>query len=111
MFEHFLIRLLNGLHRPGRPIPRGRDLVLGITETTERREPVIFREALRPMHLGIIVLSGVCNSYLMKTLIRKDIVHGTGLVGFDMHGDLAANILAYLAEITGNNHQLLRKLV
>lgn len=111
MFEHFLIRLLNGLHRPGRPIPKGRDLVLGITETTERREPVIFREALRPMHLGIIGLSGVGKSYLLENLIRQDIDHGTGFVVFDVHGDLADNILAYLAEITQNNHELLRKVV
>ncbi len=108
MFEHFLIRLLNGLHRPGRPIPRGRDLVLGITETTERREPVIFREALRSMHLGIIGLSGVGKSYLLENLIRQDIDHGTGFVVFDVHGDLADNILSYLAEIAHENHELLR---
>lgn len=96
--EHLIVKLLNGLYRaPGRQ-PHGRDLVLGVTRTQDRTRTVIFNEAARPSHLAVMGLSGVGKSYLLESLIRQDIDHGTGLVLFDVHGDLADSVVAYLAE-------------
>ncbi len=97
-FEHFLIQLLNGLHRPRSQRPGDRDLILGKAQTPNRSEIVILPEALRPQHLGILGLSGVGKTYFMENLIRQDIDHGTGFVVFDVHGDLADRIVDYLAE-------------
>ncbi len=50
------------------------------------------------MHVGIIGLSGVGKTYFLENLIRQDIDHGTGFALFDVHGDLADNIVTYVAE-------------
>ena len=111
MFENLIIRLLNGLHDPTQHGPQGRDLVLGTARTTERKEPVILREDMRPTHLAIVGLSGVGKSYLLENLIRQDIQHGTGLALFDVHGDLADNVIAFLAEHTDKKPNLADKVI
>lgn len=95
--EHLLIQLLNGLYRPSGRRPRGRDLVLGKTHTQQRDDLVILAEAARSTHLGIIGLSGVGKTYLLENLIRQDIERETGFVLFDVHGDLADSVIAFLA--------------
>src|SRR5437667_1914375 len=74
-----------------------RSLTLGKT-IWRKGDPVIFHEQQRPMHLGILGLSGVGKTYFLEHLIRQDIDRRTGFVLFDVHGDLADNIVAYLAE-------------
>ncbi len=97
-FEHLLIQLLNGLYRPSTRKPRGRDQVLGMTTTQNRRDAVIFPETARATHLGVMGLSGVGKTYFLENLIRQDIEHRTGFAVFDVHGDLADGIVGYLAE-------------
>jgi len=110
-FEHFLVNLLNRLQRSSTRRPRGRDLVLGTAVILNRRELVMLPEAARPMHLAIMGLTGVGKSYFLENLIRQDIDHGTGFVVFDVHGDLADNIVAYLAERATDNAELLDRVV
>lgn len=111
MLENLIIRLLNGLHHSEISHPRGRDLVLGMATTTERQQPVILREQARPTHLAIMGLSGVGKSYLIENLIRQDIRHGTGFVLFDVHGDLADSVVAFLAERVSRDQDLAQKVV
>src|SRR6266566_2175447 len=42
-------------------------------------------------------LSGTGKTYFLETLIRQDIEHRTGCVVFDVHGDLAESLVAYIA--------------
>ena len=86
-------------------------MLLGITTGTERRDPVILKQELRPTHLAIIGLSGVGKSYLIENLIRQDIQHGTGFVLFDVHGDLADSVVAYLASRASKHQELADKIV
>jgi hypothetical protein len=109
--EYILVRLLNGLYWARNNRPEGRDLVLGTTRTHNRHEPAIFREASRPMHLGVIGLSGVGKTYFLENLIRQDIDHQTGFVVFDVHGDLADSIVAYLAASAATHPELLDRVV
>jgi hypothetical protein len=111
MIQDFFIRLFNQLHRDPGPTPEGKDLILGVGSTETSKRAVIWREADRPMHLAIIGLSGVGKSYLLENLIRQDIQHGTGFVLFDVHGDLADNVVAFLAEQTGKDRDLAHKVV
>jgi hypothetical protein len=111
MIQDFFIRLFNQLHRDPYPTPAGKDLILGVGSTETSKRAVIWREADRPMHLAIMGLSGVGKSYLLENLIRQDIQHGTGFVLFDVHGDLADNVVAFLAEQTGKNRDLAHKVV
>src|SRR6266849_7715827 len=104
-------RFFQDLYRIESPRFHGRDLLLGVTTSEEHREPVILKEELRPTHLAIIGLSGVGKSYLIENLIRQDIQHGTGFVLFDVHGDLADSVVAFLAERTGKNRDLAHKVV
>lgn len=96
--ESFLVHLANKHFGPKPPKPRGRDLVLGKTMVYDREEPVILRESARTMHLAVMGGTGVGKSYFLENLIRQDIAHGTGFAVFDVHGDLAENIVVYLAE-------------
>src|SRR5216684_8615718 len=111
MLENLIIRLLNGLHHSEISHPRGRDLVLGMATTTERQQPVILREQARPTHLAIMGLSGVGKSYLIENLIRQDIQQGTGFILFDVHGDLADSVVAYLAIRASKHRELADKIV
>ncbi len=106
MIQDFFMRLFNQLHHNPYPTPNGKDLILGVGNTETSKQAVIWREADRPMHLAIMGLSGVGKSYLLENLIRQDIQHGTGFVLFDVHGDLADNVVAFLAEQTGKNRDL-----
>ena len=63
-----------------------------------REEPVILRASSRPMHLGMMGLTGVGKTYFLESLIRQDIDQKTGFVVFDVHGDLADRVIAYMAE-------------
>lgn len=110
-FEHFLLNVLNNLQRPRAKEPRGRDLVLGTMETQGRLEPVILPEASRPQHLAIMGLTGSGKSYFIENLIRQDIDHGTGFALFDVHGDLAENVVGYLARRAAANEGLLDRVV
>ncbi len=104
-------RFFQGLYRIESPRSHGRDLLLGTTAVGERREPVILKEGLRPTHLAIIGLSGVGKSYLIENLIRQDIQQGTGFVLFDVHGDLADSVVAYLASRASKHRELADKIV
>ncbi|MFQ5792436.1 MAG: helicase HerA domain-containing protein, partial [Acidobacteriota bacterium] len=110
-FEYWLVQLLNRYWRPKPPKPRGRDLVVGTTTAFEREERVILREEARPMHLAVMGLSGVGKSYFLENLIRQDVNQGTGFVVFDVHGDLAENVLGYLAERAGKEREMLDRIV
>jgi DNA helicase HerA-like ATPase len=72
---------------------------------------VFLREELRPTHLAIMGLSGVGKSYLIENLIRQDIQQGTGFVLFDVHGDLADSVVAYLASRASKHRELADKIV
>jgi DNA helicase HerA-like ATPase len=110
-FEGWLVNRLNRYWRPKGRKPAGWDLVLGKTMVLDRLEPVILREEERPMHLAVMGLTGVGKSYFLENLIRQDIDHGTGFVVFDMHRDLADNIVAYPAERTGKDGEELDRIV
>ena len=78
------------------------DLTLGISSVRDSKNPfVIFPNALRTQHLGIVGLSGSGKTHLLEHMIRQDIQQKTGFVVFDVHGDLANNVLGYLAERGG----------
>jgi hypothetical protein len=108
-FEHLIVKLLNGLYRPPTPRPNEGDLVLGVTHTQSRRMTVILPESARPMHLAVMGLSGTGKTYFLESLIRQDIEHGTGFVVFDVHGDLAESLVAFLAEHCGNRPEALNR--
>jgi hypothetical protein len=63
------------------------------------------------MHLAVMGLSGVGKTYFLENLIRQDIDHGTGFVLFDVHGDLADSVVAYLAERAKTRPELLDRVV
>src|SRR5690348_11268266 len=92
MSLHFLSRIFR------RSEPAYAGPVIGIPVIRSGPPALVFPTALRPQHLGIIGLSGSGKSYLLEHLIRQDIQHNIGFVLFDVHGDLADNIIAYLAE-------------
>jgi hypothetical protein len=104
-------RFFQDLYRIESPRFHGRDLLLGVTTSGEHKEPVILKEELRPTHLAIIGLSGVGKSYLIENLIRQDIQQGTGFVLFDVHGDLADSIVAYLASRSSKYPEFADKIV
>ncbi len=104
-------RFFQNLYPIKSPQSHGRDLLLGTTVVGEHREPVILKEGLRPTHLAIIGLSGVGKSYLIENLIRQDIRHGTGFVLFDVHGDLADSVVAYLASCASKYPEFADKIV
>lgn len=94
----FVTRLLNRFRRsPIRSEPR-RELVLGTRATPNGKELVVLAAAMRPMHVGFTGLTGTGKTYFLENLIRQDIDQETGCVVFDVHGDLADSIVAYLAE-------------
>lgn len=68
-------------------------------------------EDQRPMHLAVIGLSGVGKSYFLENLMRQDIEQGTGFVLFDVHGDLADNIVAFIAEHTARKPKDMNRLI
>src|SRR5689334_20795686 len=107
----YIRNYFNHLYRTRKLLPRRQDLLLGITTGTDQREPVILKQELRPTHLAIIGLSGVGKSYLIENLIRQDIQHGTGFVLFDVHGDLAESVVAYLAGRASKHDELKDKIV
>ena len=76
-----------------------------------RELPVIFPETQRPMHLGILGLSGSGKTYFLEHLIRQDIDRRTGFVLFDVHGDLADNIVAHLAERAHTDPSILTRTI
>src|SRR6266852_2452519 len=83
--------------RPARP--RSADVTLGVAANREARNPFVTLPAdLRTQHLGIMGLSGSGKSYLIERMIRQDVQNRVGFVLFDVHGDLADRIIAYLAE-------------
>lgn len=106
-FEHLIVKLLNGLYRPDVPSPKGRDLLLGTTRTQDRKIPVILPEAARTTHMAVMGLSGTGKTYFLENLIRQDVEHETGLVVFDVHGDLSENLVAYLAAHCREHPELL----
>jgi len=110
-FEHFLVNALNSLKRRKAAELRGRDLVLGTADTQGRREPVILREEARPRHLAIMGLTGTGKSYFIENLVRQDIERGTGFALFDVHGDLADSVVAYLARRAAWHEAILERVV
>src|SRR5437868_2843107 len=92
------IRLFQRWFGPAKRPPAKADLVLGVSAwRVEHKAPaVILPEALRPQHMGIIGLSGTGKTHFIERLIRQDVAHKTGFAVFDVHGDLADRIVAYL---------------
>lgn len=82
-----------------------------MTEHGKGEEPVIMPQGARTMHLAVMGLSGVGKTYFLENLIRQDIEQGTGLAVFDVHGDLADSIIAYLAEHARNKPEALTRIV
>jgi Type IV secretion-system coupling protein DNA-binding domain len=80
--------------------------------TREGPPPVmVFPAGLRTQHLGMLGLSGSGKTYLIEHMIRQDIQNGTGFVVFDVHGDLASNIVGYLAERDGLHPEVYERTV
>ena len=80
-------------------VQRRHNVTLGIAVARDARTTaVVFPEDLRTQHLGIIGLSGNGKTYFIERMIRQDIQNRTGFVVFDVHGDLADSVVAYLAE-------------
>src|SRR5438552_1168759 len=94
-----LVRLLNWIRKQKRPHVRRGDLILGVSAALHAPDPfVVFPNFLRSQHLGIIGLSGSGKTHLIEHMIRQDIQAKTGFAIFDVHGDLADSVVAYLAE-------------
>jgi hypothetical protein len=110
-FERFLIQILNHFSQPRSPRPTGRDLVLGSTTTGGRRSLIILREAARPTHLAVMGLSGVGKTYFLEHLVRQDVHQKSGFVVFDVHGDLADALIAFIAEKSKKDDALADRLV
>lgn len=86
-----------------RSVTRNRaDVVVGVSMVRNAAKPILAlsREA-RTRHLGILGLSGSGKTYLIEHMIRQDIRNGVGFALFDVHGDLADSVIAYLAERDG----------
>src|SRR5712692_804064 len=109
--NYIIMQLLKSFHRPSVRRSPYCDLVLGTTDINGRKEPVILQENMRTTHLAVMGLSGVGKSYFIEKLVRQDIEHDTGFVVFDVHGDLADRIVAYLAERTCGNEELSSRVV
>jgi GTPase SAR1 family protein len=86
------------------------DLTLG-NSLWNPKEQVFLKEQQRPMHIGILGLSGVGKSYFLEHLIRQDIDRKTGFVLFDVHGDLADNVVRYLAERSRTDPDVLSRTI
>jgi len=98
-FDHFLVWLLNAIQKKRKRPRKPGDLVLGVSSDRNSSNPfVIFPAGLRNRHLHMVGLTGTGKSYFIEHLIRQDIKSKTGFVVFDVHGDLATNIIRYLAE-------------
>jgi len=107
----FLAHLIHNLLGPKTERSMSRDLILGIERLGKRVQRVLLPEAARVTHLAVMGLSGVGKSYFMESLIRQDIQRETGFVVFDVHGDLADSIVAYLAEHTQHDKELRERVV
>jgi hypothetical protein len=109
---YIFAQLLNLLRKHRRSAVRRRDLVLGVSMAREARQPILyFPDALRTQHLGILGLSGSGKTYLIEHMIRQDIQNKTGFALFDVHGDLADNIVGYLAERDGLHPEVYQRTV
>src|SRR5512146_851117 len=86
------------------------DLTLG-NSLWNPKEQVFLKGEQRPMHIGILGLSGVGKSYFLEHLIRQDIDRKTGFVLFDVHGDLADSVVQYLAERARTDPDILHRTV
>jgi hypothetical protein len=96
---HIIAKLRNLFHRRRQRSQTSEDLVLGISAEPNSSNPaIVLPAALRAQHLGIVGLSGNGKTYFIEHLVRQDIQHNTGLALFDVHGDLADSIVAFLAE-------------
>jgi hypothetical protein len=94
-----LAKLANALHRRRSHSPKSEDLVLGVPAERNSSNPfVVMPAALRAQHLGIVGLSGHGKTYFIEHMVRQDIKQKTGLALFDVHGDLADAVVAFLAE-------------
>ena len=100
-FKRILDLLSNRFQRKSkRQFSKSRDLVLGLVmDRGVLYPPLVFPEAARPQHLGIVGLSGSGKTYLIERMVRHDIENNNGVVVFDVHGDLSDSIITYLAEI------------
>jgi hypothetical protein len=73
--------------------------MLGVSAASQAQDPfVVFPNFLRSQHLGIIGPTGSGKTHLIEHMIRQDIQAKTGFAVFDVHGDLADSVVAYLAE-------------
>lgn len=109
--ESFLVHILNRYFRRKPPKPRSRDLVLGKTMVHGREEPVILPGRARLTHLAVMGGTGTGKTYFLENLIRQDIEQGTGFAVFDVHGDLAKKIIAYVAERTNRSEEMRDRIV
>src|SRR6266436_6706031 len=92
-------RLLSVFHRRSSRSQINEDLVLGVSAERNSSNPsIVLPAALRAQHMGIVGLSGNGKTYFIEHMIRQDIQQKTGFVLFDVHGDLADSIVAFLAE-------------
>ena len=74
-------------------------VTLGVSVVPGSKNPfVVFPATMRPQHLGILGLSGSGKTHFIEHLIRQDIEQQIGFVVFDVHGDLAEHVTAFLAE-------------
>jgi hypothetical protein len=99
MVLNLFLRFLNAIRKDRKRLRQRGDLTLGVSAVRDSADPfVVFPATLRTQHLEIVGLSGNGKTYLIEHMIRQDIQQKTGFAIFDVHGDLADSIVAYLAE-------------
>src|SRR5260370_32209795 len=103
-----LFAKLPGVFQSRRSRPRGSgDLILGVSADRSSSNPfIVLPAALRVQHLDIVGMSGNGKTYFIEHMVRQDIQHKTGFALFDVHGDLADSIVAFLAERAGLDREV-----
>ncbi len=73
------------------------DVKIGLREVWDRQVPVALSTADRRHHVYVIGKSGTGKTTLLRNLIIQDIAAGRGVGVIDPHGDLANDLLDYIA--------------
>lgn len=97
--EQLVAKIWNG-SRQQRRARSGISLDLGvvISESGAMGARASVPQDRRAEAIGILGKTGSGKSYLIRHLIRQDIVGGRGFCCFDLHGDLTPFILGFIAE-------------
>ena len=72
--------------------------IIGRANWRGRGRPFGIRAPDRLAHMYVVGKTGAGKSTLLETMIRQDLLAGSGLALFDPHGDLAERIVAWMPE-------------